>query len=62
MICSRTSQYAVRGPARLAQVPQGSYASVKSVAAAEDIPLNCLQNQCFWLPIRQPELLAAAAA
>ncbi|HYL83567.1 MAG TPA: Rrf2 family transcriptional regulator [Candidatus Angelobacter sp.] len=42
MIYSRPSEYAIRAFVNLAQVPQGTYAMVKDIAAEEQIPSHFL--------------------
>jgi Rrf2 family protein len=42
MIYSRSSEYAIRAFVHLAQVPEGKYAMVKNIAAAEEIPAHFL--------------------
>ena len=42
MIYSRKSEYAIRAFVNLARVPDGKYAMVKNIAAAEEIPAHFL--------------------
>jgi len=42
MIYSRSSEYAIRAFVHLAQVPEGTYAMVKQIAAEEEIPSHFL--------------------
>ena len=42
MLYSRSAEYAIRAFVNLAQVPDGSYAMVKQIAAEEEIPAHFL--------------------
>jgi Rrf2 family iron-sulfur cluster assembly transcriptional regulator len=42
MIYSRSAEYAIRAFVHLAQVPEGKYAMVKTIAAEEEIPTHFL--------------------
>jgi len=52
MIYSRSTEYAIRALIPLAQVPDGSYTMVKTIAEQENIPRTFSRRSCSSLPAK----------